>query len=208
MKIKLAIFLFFASIYVCKSQEKLSSEERELLVEKVEQAAKQTHSIVSDFLQEKHLSVLNNTVISEGKMAFSMPDKIRWEYLHPKPQVSVFKEDKLFVREGSKTNDFDLSSNKTFRGFSNLIVNSIKGDMFDETKFNITYLKLAGDYVVNFVPKDKRLRKLISSFEVQFDKNTAEVKQVKLIESETDFTLIKFSNRKTNVTVPESMFQL
>src|SRR5438045_7261862 len=49
----------------------------------LEQFSKNTHSIQSDFVQEKKLKMLNDKVISKGKLYFKKEDKLRWEYEEP-----------------------------------------------------------------------------------------------------------------------------
>ncbi|SDB60996.1 Outer membrane lipoprotein-sorting protein [Flavobacteriaceae bacterium MAR_2010_188] len=189
------------------AQQQLSASEQKSFTEKVKISAEETRSIISDFVQDKHISVLSDVVKSEGKMVLLMPDKIRWEYLTPTSNIAIFSGNKLYVNDDGKKNEFDLDGNKIFKSFNSLIINSIKGDMFDENQFEITYFDKSENYMVRFIPKEKRLKKLISAFELKFDKVSAVVEEVKLIESANDFTTIRFLNRKTNVEVKPSEFQ-
>ena len=202
-------FLFICgSTFKMFSQEKLTDAEQKIFKEKVQKTAQITKSIQSDFTQTKHLSVLNNAIVSEGLLIFKAPDLVKWEYTKPYKNIAIFKDDKLLVNNEGKKDEMDLSSNRMFRSLNTLIVNSIKGDMFDETQFEISYFKNGHDYLVKFIPKDKRLKKFIASFELKFDKDSAQVSEVKMMEPNEDFTLIVFKNKQLNATVSESVFKI
>lgn len=188
------------------SQTKLTAPEQKEFKAKVQETAQNTKTIISDFTQTKHLFVLDNVITAEGKLVFKAPDLVRWEYVKPYLNVAIFKDDQLLVNNEGKRQNIDLGSNKMFRSLNSLIVNSIKGDMFDETEFDIDYFRFDGGYLVKFVPKDKRMAKFIASFELKFSKATAEVNAVKLIEPNDDYTLITFDNRKVNAVVSEDLF--
>lgn len=204
------IFIFpILVLFVCNtvfSQEKLSDTEQKTFKENVQRTAQNTKSIESDFTQTKHLSVLENEIRSEGHLTFKAPNLVKWEYSKPYRNVAVFKNDKLLVNNDGKKDEMDLSSNRIFRSLNTLIVNSIRGDMFDETQFEISYFRHGKDYMVTFLPKDKRLKKFISSFELRFDKDSAQVNEVKLLEPNDDYTLIVFKNKQLNGNVSDSVF--
>lgn len=206
MKNKIAfVFLFIITISGF-SQSKLSDSEQKSFKQKVLKTAQSTTSIQSDFTQTKHLSVLENEIVSEGTLSFKTPDLVKWEYTKPYKNTAVFKNDKLLVNNEGKKDEMDLSSNRLFKSLNTLIVNSIKGDMFDDAQFDISYFGTEKGYLVKFIPKDKRLKKFIASFELIFDKKSAQVSQVKLIEPNDDDTVIVFKNKKLNSNIPDSIF--
>lgn len=210
MKNRHFILLFvFALIFGVRGscQTKLSTSEQKEFKVKVQKTAQNTQTIVSDFTQIKHLSVLDNDISSTGKLVFKAPNLVKWEYLKPYQNTAIFRDNQLFVTNEGKRDEIDLSSNKLFRSLNMLIVNSIKGDMFDESQFDLSYFKSDMGYLVKFVPKDKRMKKFIASFELKFSNATAEVEEVKLLEPNDDYTLIIFQNRKVNTKVAETAFK-
>ena len=189
------------------AQNRLSENEIKAFKSNVQKVSQSTKSIQSDFTQTKQLSVLDNTIISKGHLAFKAPNLVKWEYTTPFKNSAIFKDDKLLVNNEGKKDEMDLSSNRLFRSLNTLIVNSIKGDMFDDTQFEISYFNNGADYLVKFIPKDKRLKKFISTFELKFDKTSSQVNEVKLIEPNDDYTVIEFKNKQINSTIPEYVFK-
>jgi len=190
------------------SQTALPSSEAAVLKEKVIQKSKTTKSIKSDFEQYKHLSFLTNDIKSSGKLTFKTPDLIKWEYDKPFVYKVVFKQSKLFIDDDGKKSQIDLSSNKTFKSMNSLIVKSVKGDMFDEEQFDISYFKSGANFLVKFKPKDKKLKEMIAQFDIIFEKGTLNVLEIKMIESSEDYTRIVFVNQKLNESVSDAAFNL
>ncbi|WP_114491203.1 outer membrane lipoprotein carrier protein LolA [Candidatus Ulvibacter alkanivorans] len=203
----LIVLFTFLSTAIAIGQEELSEEERTTFKEKVRESAQNTTTIVSDFKQTKHVSVLDNDIVSKGKLKFKDPNKVKWSYTEPFDNTAIFKNNALYVIEEGKTNTIDLGANKIFKSLNSLIVQSIKGDMFDESQFDITYFKTSNGYLVRFAPIERRLRRYIAAFELQFTKDDATVVSVRLIEPNSDFTHIEFVDRKQNVAVGDSEFK-
>ena len=137
---------------------------------------------------------------------YKSPDFIKWEYQVPFVYSATFKGDKLFINDAGKKSDLDLSSNKAFKSLNNLVVKSVKGDLFDDAEFEISYFKNDQNYSVHFIPKDKALKDFISEFVIGFDKLTSEVISVKMIENSEDYTLLIFNNQQFNKPIADAVF--
>jgi len=185
---------------------KLSDSEATTLRDKVVATSKNTNSIESEFIQYKHLSFLSNDIESSGMLYYKSPNFIKWEYQKPFVYSAIFKGDKLYINDAGKKSNIDLSSSKAFKSLNNLVVKSVKGDLFDATEFEISYFKEDKYYIVYFVPKDEKLKNFISEFVIGFDKNTFEVASVKMIESSEDYTLLQFKNQEFNQPIADEVF--
>lgn len=198
--------LFLISFASIAQQTAMTESESKDLREKVIEKSNKTTSIVSDFEQYKHLDFLSNDIKSSGKLAYKSPNSIKWEYQEPFVYSVIFKNDKLFINDDGVKSDIDIGSNKMFKSLNNLIIKSVRGDMFDETRFKIVYYKTSQNYVVNFSPIDKNLKSFISEFILTFDKKSLDVLEVKMVESSEDYTLLKFVNQKLNESVSDALF--
>lgn len=203
----LIVFISFQFIGFSQ-QNTLSPKEIAAFKKEVALKAKNTNTLSSNFTQTKQISVLNNSIISTGKLVYKSPNLVRWEYITPKSNIAIFKDNLLLVFSDGKRKSIDLDSNKWFKQLNTLIVNSVTGDLFDDETFEIDYFSTKTGYLVVFKPKNKRLRKYMAQFELTFPKHEYVVKTVKLIEPNNDFTLIEFKNRVDNKPVLDTAFTL
>ena len=187
-------------------QEKMSDTEKNLLRKKIIEKSRSINTIVSDFEQTKHLDFLSNDIKSSGSLVFKSPDLIKWEYETPFRYSVIFKNEKLYINDDGDKSKIDLGSNKTFKSLNGLIIKSVKGDMFDDDKFQMEYAKSKSDYIIKFTPKDASLKALIHDFILSFDRVSLEVVEIKMMENTEDYTLIKFIGQKINSKVNEEVF--
>ena len=78
--------------------------------------------------------------------------------------------------------------------------------MFSDADFTVSFIKSSKYNKAVFIPKDKKIASYIASFELLFNKDDAQVYEVKMIEPSQDFTRIVFSNRTLNGPVNDSVF--
>ena len=183
----------------------MDTSEANALRNMVREQAVATQTLSADFVQTKHLAFLSNDIITKGKLAFKAPDLVKWEYLDPFRYSILFKDGTMYIDDAGNKNQMDMGGSKLFEQLNQLIIDSIKGDMFQEGEFDITYYKKGGDSEVYFEPKNKSLAKYIKAFHLVFNPK-GEVIQVKMIESPDDYTQIIFSNRSVNKTLADAVF--
>ena len=200
------LFTLITSTFLFGQELPMNASEIESFKQQVAKTSKNTKTITSDFVQYKHLDFLDNDIETSGKLVFKAPESVKWEYTKPYVYSVIFKKDKLLINDGGKKSDIDIGSSKMFKKLNELIVNSVKGTMFDNDDFEITYAKTNETYKVIFVPKDKKIIKLISTFVLHFDKVDGSVQEVKMNEPSEDFTRIIFSNRVLNSPVSDAVF--
>ncbi|NHF60559.1 outer membrane lipoprotein carrier protein LolA [Flavobacteriaceae bacterium TP-CH-4] len=183
----------------------MNTGEASALRKKVKAVAKATRTISSDFTQYKHLDFLSNDIISKGTLAFKAPDWVKWEYTEPFSYAVLFKNQTLYINDDGKKSNMDLGNNKIFKQLNQLIAASIRGDMFDDATFDISYYKEDNGDLVHFIPKDPQFAEFISAFHITFS-TVGEVEEVKMIEPSGDYTQIIFSNRTQNQPLPDAVF--
>tara|TARA_R110002167_G_scaffold163242_13_gene360003 strand:- start:1404 stop:2027 length:624 start_codon:yes stop_codon:yes gene_type:complete len=187
------------------AQGKMSAEEAAALRAKVKKQSEATRTISSDFTQFKHLDFLSNDIESKGKLAFKAPDLVKWEYVKPFAYSILFKNQTLYTNDDGHKSNMDLGGNNIFKQLNKLITSSIRGDMFDDGEFDITYFNKEVGSLVRFMPKDAQLSTFIKAFEIGFNAQ-GEVEEVKMIEPSDDYTMIIFSNRIQNQNLSDEVF--
>lgn len=206
MRKYILLLLCCLSIYTSSAQVELSDSEIVTFKTEVAKITANTTTIVSNFAQYKHLSFLNNDIKTEGHLVFKAPDAIRWEYTSPYQYVAIFKNNTIKIDDDGNKSQINLNASKLFKSLNQLIINSVKGNMFNPNEFSITYFKIDTAYLVKFVPKDENVRQFISVFELQFDSSSYDVTEVKMIEPSEDYTKIVFSNKMLNTKVDDAIF--
>lgn len=187
-------------------ETKMTSSEIVAFTEAVKASAKTTNTIKSNFVQYKHLDFLSNDIKTSGNMAFKSPDLVKWQYTDPYEYTIVFKGTELLINDGGTKSNVDLGSSKLFKKLNELIVNSVKGNMFQDDDFSITYFKTPDYNKAIFIPKDEKILEYIAQFELHFNKKDAQVLEVKMLEPSQDFTRILFEDRVLNTTISDAVF--
>jgi outer membrane lipoprotein carrier protein len=207
MRNYLLIFFSVISFSLVWAQDTaMSASEITVFKNLVEATSKTTTTIKSDFVQYKHLDFLDNDIETSGKLAFKVPGLVKWEYTQPYQYSVIFKEDQLLINDGGTKSQVDIGSSKLFKKLNELIVKSVKGAMFDDSEFTISYFQTSKAHKAIFRPKDKKIAGYIASFELLFDKDNGHVQEVKMVEPTGDFTQIVFVNRILNSTISDAVF--
>lgn len=199
------LYILFFMVVAVNAQTKMSTTEAAIFKAKVKAQSTTINTLLSDFTQYKHLDFLSNDIVTSGKLAFKSPNTVKWEYVTPFKYSILFKNEMLFINDEGKKNNVDIGSNKMFKQLNNLIINSVKGDMFDEEEFDITYFKNGENSEVHSSPKDKKFSKYIKAFHITFN-DEGDVVEIKMIEQSEDYTKIVFNNRAVNITLPDEIF--
>ena len=199
------LFFFLLISVSFQAQTKMSNPEAEALKTLVKEQALTTKTISSKFTQYKHLDFLSNEIVTKGILAFKTPDLVKWAYTDPYKYTVIFKNETLYINDEGNKNEVNMGSNKLFKQLNGLIINSIKGDMFDDDAFKIEYFKSDKNSLVYFIPKDKKSSKFINAFHITFNPK-GDVIEVKMIEPSGDFTKIVFTNKELNKPLADAIF--
>ena len=130
---------------------------------------------------------------------------VKWEYVKPFAYSILFKNQTLYINDDGNKSNFDVGGNKIFEQLNQLITSSIRGDLFDDTQFNIQYFQENENSLVHFTPKDAQFSEYIKMFHMTFSPN-GKVIEVKMIEPSEDYTQIVFSNRIENQPLSDADF--
>lgn len=200
-------FLLFIVHLGLAQDVKMSESEIASFRQSVNAVSTKIKSMTTDFVQYKHMDFLSKDVETSGKMAFKDPDMLAWQYKKPYDYSIVFKSGKIYINDSGKKSQMDAGGSKIFTKINKLIVGSVSGNLFDDKEFAISYFKNGQFHVAKLVPKDKNLKKYIKQIELSFDKSAATVEQVKLLESDADYTKIIFKNKVLNAKVDDTAFR-
>lgn len=170
------------------------------------QHAKSTKSIESNFLQEKHLWMLNEVIVSKGIFLFKKDNSVRWQYNTPIEYTIAIHNGKFSILSNQKVNVFDIDSNPMFREINSMIVTAIRGDFIDNPDFDSQFLENEFQYLAKLTPVKSQVSSMLTSIEIYFDKKSMEVEKVIFNEPGDDFTSITFVDKKINTELQDERF--
>lgn len=176
------------------------------IAQKLNKASKNTKSIDSDFKQYKHLDILENDMISIGHFSFVANDKVRWEYNTPYKYIIIMNGSSMWINDGRKTKKYDTNSNKIFKEINDLMIGMLQGKILNSNKFNLEFFESKSEILAKLTPKSSEMNDFLSTMNLYFSKTDYNVTKIIMDESSGDFTKIVFSNRKTNIEIPNSKF--
>jgi outer membrane lipoprotein carrier protein len=191
------------------ASDALTSQQQQEVVTSINRAADRIESMTCRFVQTKSLPMLNDKMVSEGKMSYVRPNKLYWEYTTPYQYLFIFNDTKVRV-ENSKRNDvIDTNSNKVFREVARIMMNTVTGkSLSNATDFDVTLADVANRWKVTLVPKKREMKSLFAKIVLSFDKSNLTVTQIDIFEKNNSETSIRLSDINLNKSIDESLFAI
>ncbi len=163
-------------------------------------------SVSCDFEQNKHLEYLDAVVSSTGKLVFDKNNRLKWEYKEPFEYLIVINDGKFSIKTDGRINEYDIESNQVFSQISDLIISSVNGTIFTDSKFGVSAFKAGKEYIVFMEPQVEEMKEVLRKIEMHINVDDFSVNKVIMFEQEDDFTEIKFINKVFNATLPANTF--
>jgi len=211
MKIKILIIsilsLLMSSIILhAQNDEYIEITKIDNIKSKLATHAASTVSIESAFIQEKHLWMLDEVLISEGEFLFKKENSVRWQYNTPIQYTIVIHNGLFTIVNNNKVSEFNIDSNPMFREINSMIVTAIRGDFINNKDFEAKFFENTENYLAKLVPTNNQVSSMLETIELYFDKQNMQVIKVVFSEPGDDFTLITFQNKKINSELPDDRF--
>ena len=174
---------------------------------RLETLSDKVSTIESDFIQEKNLSVLANTIVSRGHFWYKKENNIRWEYLSPYKYLIIITNNQIYIKEDKSQKQYDIQSNTMFREMNKFISGCIQGDILkNEQEYRVGYFEDDKSYFVILVPHDVNMRKMLNEVQIWFDKRDLTVSRINMVEAGGDYTKIEFTSKRLNTDIPIEKF--
>ena len=209
---KKLVILFFITLTVCLAYAQsnygteVTGEQKAALVTTVEKAHKQLTTLSASFTQEKTSALLTDKVVQKGTLNYKSPNQLRWEYTSPKAMTVIFSNGKVLLKTGNTTT---TNPNKMLNEMGAMLINTINGSFLKENPdFSTRYYKnKSGQIVTVLTPINKRIQKYYKNIIITLNGSTHLADKVVLNETNGDATTIIFADKKTNITLSDSLFK-
>ena len=169
-------------------------------------ASKNLQTILSDFIQEKHLAMLKDPLISCGRFGYEKPDTLYWEITKPAQAGFTVKGGKArrWNNDPHSLQTFDLEREPLVKAITEQIFAWARADFsWLEKRYSITIAEeTPGD--IRLTPLSSYEKKYISYLLVIFSDHWSQLSSVEIHEKGGDFTRIKFINTLLNQPLPRT----
>jgi len=201
----LALGLFAAACGMAHAESPGSDE----VLSRLRSKAATVRSISSNFVQEKHLSVFDDTLISSGRFLYGSPDRLRWEYLTPITDGFVLNGRTGIRWEGATgtRREFLLNSDPVM---SIVATQLLAWAAFDLTKLESEYrieVACPSPTTLRLTPKSEVARQVISQLIIEFTPGEDAVRMVELQQEGGDYTRIRFEGTIVNDPLADNLFR-
>ena len=170
-------------------------------------AASKITSITSSFTQVKTISFLNDKVRSTGNLYFTNQQQLRWEYISPYQYTFIINGEKVYIKNGKRSQTIDVKSSQMFKSIARMMMNSITGrNLMDNRDFTSQLYLRGREWVAIMTPRRSQIKKIFKSVTLYFNEQHSMVSRVVMTEPSGDTTVITLSNVKINATIPEQIF--
>lgn len=164
------------------------------------------NTIQADFNQVKNLNILDEKIHSKGKFWFKKQNKVRMEYSSPYKYLMIINQDKMIIRDETKTTTLSSKSNKMLEYINNIIIDCVQGTAIDSKEFKVKVFENDKQYLLEMVPVKKDMLDFFSDILLFIDKADYSVQRMELIEPNGDNTLFTFTNKKFNESIADTYF--
>jgi outer membrane lipoprotein-sorting protein len=202
---KLTLFILLAVAQLAGAST-LTQSDIDQLVQKLQALHNNQPSLQANFREERHLAMLKDPVVNEGKVWFTLPDKIRREIAGRTPSTTVIdgKKMSIYYPNYQQLEIYDLEKRPVIKDSLRALTAGLN---FREVTnyYDLQGSKNGNDYQITLTPKTASVKKLVKTVDLTIDENLTPMKVVVQDNKGQVFT-ITYTNVRRD-TLPESTFE-
>ena len=185
------------------------SQRLEALLERVKYEQGKLMSLEAEFVQEKASEFLASPETSRGTVTFVSPDRVRWEYLTPKPISLVIRADEMLtwyrdLGRAERVKVERLSS----QALQYLSASGSLESLLRYFRASVSFPHGPEPYRVELVPRFARVARRLASMTLWIDREIYLPTRVRYVEPSGDVTEYRLENVRVNPVVPDEAFEL
>jgi outer membrane lipoprotein-sorting protein len=177
------------------------------ILKKMDKRQRGMKDLKASFTQEKILELLEEKLISQGKMKYKKPDKMSWEYFKPDPLLMIIKGKRmwLYYPDMKVAEKYDLARAGATLG---LFVGFGKSMEYLKKNYQIRLLEKKKNFCsLELIPRRGEELRYVSRIMLWIDTKEYWPVKTKIYEPNGDTTWIEFKNIKINTKIPDSEFE-
>jgi len=209
----LYLLIMFALVMNAKSDEmkyeKIDKAAENEFFASFKKCVENVKTLNVSFTQDRHMAIFTETLRAEGKCFFKYPEKLRWEINTPYKSVLVYNGNSLakFDFDNGVYRKMNSGNYDMLMEVLSQINAWMKGDFSKTEKiYDLTVFKSDKDYMIQLVPKEKSMKKVLQRVELVARKNDYHITRVTIRENKEDYIEINFSGEKINGEFSDNFF--
>jgi outer membrane lipoprotein-sorting protein len=182
----------------------------DVLVERIRVESARRTSMEADFVQVKSSALLQEPLESSGVFSFQAPDRARWEYQLPEAVSLVIEGEEMvtWYHELERAERVSVGRLST-KVLEYLSASSSIGTLLEYfTVYLHTPKDPADPYLMDLIPRYKRLEKRLKQLEIWIEPETYVPVRLRYTEADGDITDYRFQNVRVNEEIPSERFEL
>jgi outer membrane lipoprotein-sorting protein len=203
---RMLTLLFLVGIAFLAEASPMTSTEIDQLVQRLQATTNQQPSLQANFREERHLAMLKEPIVNEGKVWFTLPDKIRREIDGKTPSTTVIdgKKMSIYYPNYKQVEVYDLEKRPIIKDSLHALTAGLD---FREIKgyFDLQGSKSGNQYQITLTPKTGSVRKVVQSVDLTIGEDLIP-QQVTVHNTKGEVFTSTYSNvRRENI--PDSTFE-
>ena len=201
------ILFFLMALCLCLLNLSAQKVNEAKVKQQINAVASKMKTMQCDFVQTKYLKMLNDKMVSRGKMYYQQSNKLRWEYTYPYTYTFVLNGSRVLISKGKRNDVINVNQSKFFKEIARIMMNSVVGKCLTDSKdFKVSLTGASAEYVATLYPQQKQMKQMFQKIILHFNKQNSTVSKVELIEKKGDRTIIELKNVKSNAPINAKVF--
>lgn len=201
------VLFFLMALCLCLLNLSAQKIDEAKVKQQINAVASKMKTMQCDFVQTKYLKMLNDKMVSRGKMYYQQSNKLRWEYTYPYTYTFVLNGSKVLISKGKRSDVINVNQSKFFKEIARIMMNSVVGKCLTDSKdFKVSLTGASAEYVATLYPQQKQMKQMFQKIILHFNKQKSTVSKVELIEKKGDRTIIELKNVKSNAPINAKVF--
>lgn len=201
------VLFFLMALCLCLLNLSAQKVNEAKVKQQINAVASKMKTMQCDFVQTKYLKMLNDKMVSRGKMYYQQSNKLRWEYTSPYTYTFVLNGSKVLISRGKRNDVINVNQSKFFKEIARIMMNSVVGKCLTDSKdFKVSLTGASAEYVATLYPQQKQMKQMFQKIILHFNKQKSTVSKVELIEKKGDRTIIELKNVKSNAPINAKVF--
>ena len=200
------ILLLIAAVFVTAG---LCAQSDVQIKARINKVARDMRTMQCDFVQTKILRMLNDKMVSTGRMYYKQGGLLRWEYTRPYSYVFIVNGNQVAVRNAKRNDVIDVNKSKMFKEIARIMMNSVVGKCINDSRdFKTSISTTSAEWIATLVPQKRGMRSMFQKIVLHFNRSRSMVSQVDMFEKNGDRTIIVLKNVEVNKNISSGVFSV